>query len=68
MLRLRVAILNRPEAPPFVFETFLNVGDKEQRGYLERLTLQPMLLFDFFGEDFTYRYTKQPDHLSPYPP
>lgn len=51
-----------------MFETFLNVGDKEQRGYLERLTLQPMLLFDFFGEDFTYRYTKQPDHLSPYPP
>lgn len=61
VIRLRAAILDRPEVP-FVLETFLNIGDEEQREVLERLTRQPVLSFDFFGEDFTYCYTKQLDH------
>ncbi len=64
VLRLHVAILDRPDAP-FLLETFLNVGDEEQRGYVERLALQPALSFDFFGEDFSYRYTKQLEHPFP---
>ena len=63
VIRLRLLILDDPDHP-FLLETFLNVGDEEQREYLERLTAQRVLPFDLFGEDFTYRYTKELAHPS----
>jgi len=63
VIRLRLLILDDPDHP-FLVETFLNVGDEEQREYLESLASQRMLPFDFFGEDFTYRYTKELNHPS----
>ena len=61
LIRFQAAILDYPDSP-YVIEHFLNVGDPEQRKILYRLARQPVLLFDFFGNDYEYRYSKEVLH------
>jgi hypothetical protein len=61
VLRLNVAILDRPQNP-FRFESFLNIGDEEQARILETLVTQEKLYFPFYGQDFRCRFTKVVEH------
>ena len=61
LIRGRVAIEDDPAAP-YLLEHFLNVGDPDQARCLARLVQQAELSFDFFGDEFEYRYSKKVAH------
>ena len=61
LIRFRAAILDEPSTP-YVFEHFLNIADPEQSRALVRLIGQEALSFDFFDEEYEYRYSKYLEH------
>lgn len=56
LMRLALTIQDDP-IRPYTFESFLNVGDIDQRAILARLAGQEELYLTFYGDDLTYRYT-----------
>ena len=57
LIRLELVILDHPNSP-FLFESFLNVGEEEQANILAQLAGQDKLYLVFYGDDLRYRYTK----------
>jgi hypothetical protein len=61
LIRFRVMIRDDPRSP-YVLELFLNVADHDQARYLSTLVQQEELIFDFFGEDYEYAYSRRLPH------
>ena len=61
LVRLAVRIFDRP-TNPFLFESFLNVGEQDQLGVLTQLASQEKLHFAFYGDDLEYRFAKTLEH------
>ena len=61
LVRLAVQVFDRP-TNPFLFESFLNVGEKDQLGVLSQLAGQDRLYFSFYGDDLEYRFAKILEH------
>jgi hypothetical protein len=57
VLQLRISILDQPDNP-YKFESFLNVGRKDDARVLIRLISQAEFYLAFHGDDFTHRFTK----------
>lgn len=57
VIRLELTVMDRPESP-YLLESFLNVGHKDQARVLARLSDQEELYLAFYGDDFTHRFTK----------
>jgi hypothetical protein len=56
LVRLELTIQDDPDLP-YVFESFLNVGNPDQLAVLAQLAGQEELYLTFYGDDLTYRYT-----------
>jgi len=61
LIRLELAILDRPTTP-YIFESFLNVGAEDQLGVLCQLANQEQLHLAFYGDNFSYCFTKVVQH------
>ena len=61
LVRLAVRIFDTP-TNPFLFESFLNVGEQDQLGVLTQLASQENLHFAFYGDDLEYRFAKNLEH------
>jgi hypothetical protein len=61
LIRCRAEIVDDP-ASAYLLEHFLNVADPDQARCLARLVNQAEISFDFFGDEFEYRYSKQVAH------
>lgn len=61
IVRLTVRIFDRP-TNPFLFESFLNVGEQDQLGVFTQLASQEKLHFAFYGDDLEYRFAKTVEH------
>ena len=61
LIRFRAAILDTPDNS-YVLEHFLNLEDPGQAHCLARLVDQEELIFDFYGQDYEYAYSKKIAH------
>ena len=61
LVRLAVQVFDRP-LNPFLFESFLNVGEQDQLEVLSQLAGQEKLYFAFYGDDLEYRFAKTLEH------
>ena len=61
LIRLEMIIFDRPDSP-YLFESFLNVAEKDQAYILDELTRQHQLHLAFFGDELEYRFTKSIEH------
>ena len=61
LIRLEATILDNPLFP-YLFESFLNVGEGDQLAILTQLAGQEELHLVFFGDDLEYRFTKSLPH------
>ena len=61
LVRLAVQVFDRP-LNPFLFESFLNVGEDDQLAVLNQLAGQDKLFMAFYGGDLGYRYAKVISH------
>jgi hypothetical protein len=55
LVRLAIHIHDDP-VEPFLFESFLHVGEPDQLQVLAELAAQPELILAFYGDDLRYRY------------
>ena len=56
LIRLELAVMDNP-FDPFRFESFLNVGERDQLQVLTQLAAQEELHLAFYGDDLNYRFT-----------
>jgi hypothetical protein len=61
LIRLELIILDKPHNP-FRFESFLNVASEDQLNILAELANQENLYLTFYGDSFSYQYTKVIPH------
>ena len=61
LVRLELVVLDNP-FNPFRFESFLNVGERDQLQVLTRLASQEQLYLAFYGDDLDYRSTTTIEH------
>jgi hypothetical protein len=61
LVRLAVEVHDIP-LNPFLFESFLNVGEDDQLAVLNQLAGQDKLYFSFYGDDLEYRFAKILEH------
>jgi len=57
LIRFEMIILDNP-SNPYRFESFLNVGEKDQANILAQLAGQEKLYMTFYGDDLEYDFTK----------
>jgi hypothetical protein len=57
LIRLELVILDDP-AQPYLFESFLNVAEKDQARVLAQLIRQDRLRLAFYGDHLNHRFTK----------
>jgi hypothetical protein len=61
LVRLELLIQDHPSTP-YLFESFLNVGEEDQARTLTQLTNQDRLYLAFHGDDFSHHFTKIVQH------
>ena len=61
LIRLEFTIFDRPDNP-YLFESFLNIADRDQANILGRLASQDTLYLAFYDDRFKYRFTKAIPH------
>ena len=57
VIRMVTTVYDQP-ARPLALETFINVGDSQQRSDYENLSRQEVLLMLFYDENLSHRLTK----------
>ncbi len=61
LIRLELVVMDNP-FDPFRFESFLNVGERDQLQVLTQLASQEELVLAFYGDDLNYRFTSTARH------